>query len=361
MSEAAPGDQQARWTAEVLRRASAVLNGRMVGVWEMKTDDGLIPVGYNTSETVAMDATPDVREALRHLNMPVRPGSRWVAGRLGDGALWCVAPVRDRVPDPPPFARERRSRERLALELAGLCLGLSEHQSRPPEAEPDLLARFTEQLGSFAHDVATPLAAARAAVARSDAALGGATPSDPATRDKALGDLEAASRALEQAAALVRTVQERARAVLARGEQFDLVGVVWSAVDAERAQAALRGVTLELKTLAYVVPIPGRQEEFRDAVAALIRAAVHALGGRVGAVLVSLENLGPVVRVALHTPGTAGLDLHDGPLSGVREVVERSFGGTLTATGGPAEGTLLAVTLPTPGHRFRDPGLWWER
>ncbi len=360
MREAA-GEQQARWRTEVLRRASAALNGRMVGEWELGAEDALVPVAYTTSETQAREATPDVREALRHLAMPVRAGSRWVAGRLGEGALWCVAPVRDRAPDPPPFGRERRSRERLALELAGLCLGLSERQSGPPAEEPDLLERFTEQLGTFAQEVATPIAAARSAVARAGAMLGGEARQDPAGRVKAFEDLRSASTALEEAAALVKTVQERARAVLARGEQFDLVGVVWSAVDAERAQAALRGATLELKTLAYVVPIPGRADQLREAVATAIKAAVQALAGRVGTVLVSLENVGPVVRLAIHTPGTAGLNPSEGPLATLRQTVERAFGGTFTVTGSAAEGTLLAITVPVSSHRFRDPGLWWER
>src|SRR2546430_6965830 len=53
--------------------------------------------------------------------------------------FWVVAPVRTRPPAPPPEGRERRSRERLTLELAGLCLGLLDRREptpgRPPRSE----------------------------------------------------------------------------------------------------------------------------------------------------------------------------------------------------------------------------------
>jgi hypothetical protein len=44
---------------------------------------------------------------------------------------WCIAPVRSDVPAPPPGGMERRKKERMALELAGLCLGLIEERSKP--------------------------------------------------------------------------------------------------------------------------------------------------------------------------------------------------------------------------------------
>ena len=129
MPQSVNGQEQAHWAAEVLRRASAALHGRMVGVWEVSPENSLIPLATNVTETLAWDATPEVKEALRHLAMPAGPGSRWVAGRLSGTDQWCVAPVRDQAPAPPPHAQERRSRERLALELAGLCLGLSSRTS----------------------------------------------------------------------------------------------------------------------------------------------------------------------------------------------------------------------------------------
>jgi len=364
MTRPGTGEQRIRWAAEVLRRASAVLHGRMVGVWEVGRDDSLVPVATNATDEQAHDVTPQVRMAMRHIKMPHLPGTRWVAGRTSDNGNWCVAPVRDRVPDPPPNAQERRSRERLALELAGLCLGLSGHVESAQDAEagePALFQRFTEQLGTFAQDIAGPVAAARAAVARGSAMLSGTEPPGTATREQLLEELRAATRALEQTVSLVRTVQDRARAVVAEGGHFDVVQVVWSCVDGERAQAALRGATLELKTLAYVIPVPGSAEELRKVVAAVLRSAVACLAGRVGTVTVLLENIGPVVRLTVRSPGLQAPDAVTAALVDARRVVENAFGGTLTITSVAGEGTTLTAALPVPSHRFRDPALWWER
>ncbi len=360
------GDEQGRWAAEVLRRASAVLNGRMVGVWEVSPENSLVPVVTNVTESLAWDATPEVREALRHLAMPASPGSRWVAGRLSANGQWAVAPVRDQVPAPPPYSQERRSRERLALELAGLCLGLSRlgggaRAESGEAASPDLFQRFTEQLGSFAQEIAVPLAVARTAVVRGGAVLAGTPQPDAASRDKLLEDLRAASRALEQAVALVKTVQERARAVVASGGSFDVVQVVWSCVDGVRAQAALRGATLELKTLAYVVSVPGNAEDLKKVLSAAITAAIDSLKGRVGTVRVSVENVGPVVMLAVRSPVVEALDAHAAAVAEAKGIAEKTFGGTLTVTAQPGEGTTITIAIPVPSHRFRDPALWWER
>jgi signal transduction histidine kinase len=357
-------EQRTRWAVEVLRRASAVLHGRMVGVWEVGRDDSLVPLASNATEEQARDATPEVHDAIRHITMAHPPGSRWVAGRASENGNWCVAPVRDRVPDPPPQAVERRSRERLALELAGLCLGLSGHLEAGEDAEgrgPVLFERFAEQLGTFAQDIAGPVAAARAAVARGSAMLSGAEQPSTATREELLEELRAAARALEQSVSLVRTVQDRARAVVTEGGHFDVVQVVWSCVDGERAQAALRGATLELKTLAYVIPVPGSPEELRKIVVAVLRSAVASLQGRVGTVTVLLENVGPVVRLTVRSPGLQVADTLTAALVEARHVVEHAFGGTLTVTSLAGEGTTLIAALPVPSHRFRDPALWWER
>jgi len=360
MTDPGASEQESRWTVEVLRRAGAALNGRMVGVWVVEDAGSLKPLASNGTEAQAWEVTPEVRVAVSHLAMPAPPGSRWVAGRLAD-AQWCVAPVRDSVPDPPPIAQERRSRERLALELAGLCLGLSSRVAgNGMPADLDLFERFMEQLGSFAQDIGGPLAVARTAVVRSGAVLAEATPPDEAGRLRLIEDLKAAGRALEQAVSLVRTVHDRARAVLEHGGEFDVVQVVWSCVDAERPQAALRGASIELKTLAYVVSVPGSADSLRIAVSSMIRLAVRGLQGRVGTVTVSLENVGPVVRLTVAAPGA---EIADGQsaVADARRVIESGFGGTLTISTVPGEGATITVSLPAPTHRFKDPALWWER
>ena len=364
MPQSVNGQEQAHWAAEVLRRASAALHGRMVGVWEVSPENSLIPLATNVTETLAWDATPEVKEALRHLAMPAGPGSRWVAGRLSGTDQWCVAPVRDQAPAPPPHAQERRSRERLALELAGLCLGLSSRGAAEPQAaaqSSDLFQRFTEQLAVFAREIGAPLATARQAVTHGTSVITGTSEPDRVSRDKLQEDLRVASRALEQAVVLVKTVEERARSVVASGGSFDVVQVVWTCVDAERAQAALRGATLELKTLAYVVSVPGNPDDLRSVLTTAIHAAVEGLKGRVGTVRVSVENVGPVVMLAVRSPAGEGVAAQLAAVTAAREIVEKTFGGTLTVTSQPTEGTTLTVAIPVPSHRFRDPALWWER
>ena len=131
-------------------------------------------------------------------------------------------------------------------------------------------------------------------------------------------------------------------------------------VDAARAQAALRGATLELKTLAYAVSVPGNSAELAAALTATIRAAVDGLKGRVGTVRVSVENVGPVIMLAVRSPSAEGLDAHVAAVADARKTLEETFGGTLTVTAQPGDGTTLTMAIPAPSHRFRDPALWWE-
>jgi hypothetical protein len=147
---------------------------------------------------------------------------------------------------------------------------------------------------------------------------------------------------------------------VATGGHFDVVQAVWSCVDAARAQAALRGVTLELKTLAYAVTIPGNADDLKAVLTTAIHAAVDGLKGRVGTVRVSVESVGSVVMLAVRSPATEGLEAQVAAVAEAKNVVEQSFGGTLTVTVQPAAGTTLTVAIPAPSHRFRDPSLWWE-
>lgn len=352
---------QPRWRTEVLRRASAVLRGRAVGLWQVSAGKLLLPVASNISTTLASAAAPEISRALKQLHMPAEPGSSWVAGHLAEVGQWCVAPVRATIPDPPPHAHERRSHERLALELAGLCLGLSDELaggSSAASVETELHRRFTEQLGALAKDVMAPLRAPAAALARVDAALRTSEQVDTAFRNRVLEDVETADRALAEATSIVQRLQDRARAVLAQSGDFDLVPVVWSAVDAERLRAAARGVTIEVETLGYVVPVTGDAEELRQALGLLLRNAVHALAGRPGTVGLTLVNVGPVVRVTFRVPGA----IAESTLNEVRRVVETRFGGDLTVASDPAvPATVVMLRLAVRQEGFPDIGRWQQR
>src|SRR5207245_5318600 len=116
-----------------------------------------------------------VDATLRHWGIHIVQGSRFVGVRAGEGN-WVVAPVRTRPPAPPPEGRERRSRERLTLELAGLCLGLLDRRElaaapAPKRTDPlqalpalpgivpheDPLQDLATLPGIITHDVANPL------------------------------------------------------------------------------------------------------------------------------------------------------------------------------------------------------------
>src|SRR5947199_315927 len=137
-------------SAASLGQTSAVI-GQPVTLWEVTGEHEAVP-----RATSDQSRTPrlDLEATLRRWNIPVPIGSRWVAAPGATSDAWVIAPVRSRPPAPPPQGRERRSKERLALELAGLALGLidapASHQTAalPP--------------GILAHEASNPLTAARA-------------------------------------------------------------------------------------------------------------------------------------------------------------------------------------------------------
>src|SRR6266849_3287857 len=109
---------------EILRQASVALGGRPVTVWEVSVRAELEPQASSEPAPTHHTSKLDVDATLRRWNIAIVQGSRWVGCQGAADGFWVVAPVRSRPPAPPPEGRERRSRERLTLELAGLCLGL---------------------------------------------------------------------------------------------------------------------------------------------------------------------------------------------------------------------------------------------
>src|SRR5213083_1124662 len=132
---------------EVLRRAAVTLGGRAVGVWEADAR-GRLYLLASSSEDLAPLAplAGELEAALRTLGeLPGArpPPCRWVASRLEE-QRWCIARVRRELPRPPPPGVERRGRERMALELAGACIGLLGDPERrtTPSREAESLARL---------------------------------------------------------------------------------------------------------------------------------------------------------------------------------------------------------------------------
>lgn len=108
----------------LLDQASVALKGHIVAMWRLTG-------GQAVAELVSRPGLPgqvvefDVAGLLQRWGRVVPAGSLWVGCRI-DADHWHVAPVRSDPPEPPPTGIERRSSERLVVELAGFSLGALE-------------------------------------------------------------------------------------------------------------------------------------------------------------------------------------------------------------------------------------------
>src|SRR5438094_10517866 len=238
---------------EVLREASIALQGRAVTLWEVSSRAEVIPVMTTAPTSQSGDTRLDLDSTLHHWGAPIIQGSRWVGCRLDHAGPWCVAPVRKQPAAPPPDGVERRSRERITLELAGLCLGLVDQPpqpasvpaSRPRLAEPDALAELIRQPSVIAHEVANPLTAALASLDLSVELVRAADSLESTFRGELLEELAGVGEGMEQAIEFLRSIQDRARGGLARSERFDAAQVARSCVALERPLARKRGIALQ--------------------------------------------------------------------------------------------------------------------
>ncbi len=128
------------WREEVLRRAEQALQGRLVGLWQCAAGGELVPLAVGAKRELPPTTAGEITRALKGWHVAIQPNSRWLAARL-DMGRWCIAPVRSDVPAPPPHGLERRKKERMMLELVGLCLGLIEEHfaaGEPPAPREEL-------------------------------------------------------------------------------------------------------------------------------------------------------------------------------------------------------------------------------
>src|SRR5713101_7522353 len=307
---------------EVLREASVALQGRAVTLWEVSSRAEVIPVMTSAGSVQSADTRLDLDSTLHRWGAPIIQGSRWVGCRLDDPGPWCIAPVRKQPAAPPPDGVERRSRERITLELAGLCLGLVEQPpapSRPRLAEPDALAGVGE--------------------------------------------------GMEQAIQFLRSIQDRARGGLARSERFDAAQVVRSCVALERPLAGKRSIALQGVINVSGVFLQGDPNALYQVLTNLIRNAVSASRGRNSPVVVTLGQVGESLHMAVQDhgvgitrehlerifePGFTTQEFGSGSGTGltvVRQITQEMFGGAIQVNSEVGRGTTVEVTLPIPVQR----------
>ncbi|HEX9611953.1 MAG TPA: hypothetical protein VF978_08670, partial [Gemmatimonadales bacterium] len=275
---------------EVLRQASVALQGRVVTVWEVSARAQVRPVLASVPNPPPASTALDLETTLHRWGAPIIEGNRWVGCLLADGGRWCIAPVRQQPAAPPPGGVERRSPERMALELAGLCLGLVDQPlpSRPRLPEMDALAELSRQPSVIAHEVANPLTAALAYLDLSLERVRTAQTLEPVFRAGLLADLGSVSDGIDQAIAFLRSIQDRARGTLARSERFDAAQVVRSCVVLERPLARRRGIGLEGAISVSAVFLHGDPNALYQICTNLIRNAVTASQARKTPVAIAL-------------------------------------------------------------------------
>src|SRR5258705_13553552 len=209
---------------EVLRQASAVV-GRPVVLWEIIGPHQAVARASSGPDVGARPPGFDLGAILQRWSIPVPVGSRWVTAPGSTADAWVIAPVRSRPPAPPPGGRERRSRERLALELAGLPLGLI----APAQSQDSTAASPGMQI----HQASNPLTAARAGLQLSMESIGRWVDLAADRRLALLDDLGQVLEDLDRTSELLRAMRQSARAGTLtarsqRGWRFDAVRVVRS-------------------------------------------------------------------------------------------------------------------------------------
>jgi signal transduction histidine kinase len=363
---------EGRWR-EVLRQASIALQDRVVTMWETTPAGEMRPV-LSSGPPRGADKL-DVATTLQQWGAAISPGSRWIGCRVNDHARWCVAPIRKRPPAPPPGGVERRSRERITLELAGLCLGLTEDapdSRRLPEA--DAMAELARKPSVIAHEVANPLTAALAGLDMCLERVRGADQLEHDFRADLLEELAGVAEGMEQAIEFLRSIQDRGRGAPGRAERFDAAQVVRSCVVLERPMARKYGVVLQDRIVRSSVFLQGEANALYQVLTNLIRNAVRASQNRGVPVTISLEPSGQDLRLVVEDQGV-GIPPENLPmifdsgfttqefgagsgmgLSVVRQLTEEMFAGRVEVVSTAGTGSTFTIVIPIPPQRTSERG-----
>ena len=275
-----------------------------------------------------------------------------------------------------PGRVERRSRERITLELAGLGLGTvlqpGDGESAPLRAPaphapgPD---EFSSAPSVIAHEAANPLTAALVMLEASLDSVREATGLEPSVRAQILADLATVAEGTERAAAFLRAVQDRGRGTLARHERFDAVKVVRSCVRLEEPLLKRKGVGLEVHAPPEEIYLHGDPNALFQVLTNVIRNAADASAGRQTPIRIDVEQLRDMLHVRVRDKGvgipseylsrvfeagftTKGFGSGAGMgLTVVKDIAQRMFGGHVKIESAVGAGTTVMLVFPVPPQR----------
>jgi signal transduction histidine kinase len=358
---------------EILRQASIALGGTPVTVWQVSARAELEPQGSSEPTPTHHSTKLDVDATLRRWSIPIVEGSRWVGCRSGDA--WVVAPVRTRPPAPPPEGRERRSRERLTLELAGLCLGLLDRRESVAgePTRPGPFQDLTTLPGIIAHELSNPLTAARAGLQLAMESVGRWTEVAAGRRLELLDELGQIVDDIDRSVSFLRAVKDRARGALARSERFDAVRVIRSCCTLESRVLKEKKIPLEFDSTLERVYLKGDPNALYDLLVNLIRNAADASAARPAPIRVGLSQVGNALRLTVQDeghgilpqdverifePGYTTKAFGEGSGMGlvvVQSVARNMFAGSVAVRTTVGSGTTMEITLPIPPQRSLDP------
>lgn len=342
-------------------------------LWEVADGPTLIPRASSDDIPRPTLNHIDFDNTLKKWGVPVRNGSRYVGARSSPQGPWIIAPVRMRPAAGPPGGKERRSSTRLTLELAGLCLGLSDRREaigieRPPAISIDPLKDLLALPSVVAHEAKNPLTGARAGLQLTMDSLGRMEDLPVPRRLELLEELGEVLEALNRALDFLQAVQDRARGMVRGRERFDAVRVARSVVALEGRILRQQGTELELATGLETVHLNGDPNLLYELLINLVRNAADASRERRGPITLRLERESDTLRMSVtdrgvgipahlvdrvfepgfttKTPGGSGAGL-----TVVRKVTQDVFGGTVSLKSTEGVGTTFTVTIPIPPQR----------